>query len=335
MSDSSSTNKYYVATPVASDYESVNEDILTKASKFGVKSHRIVSAVGENANMVDQGATNFKYLEDHLLSTKGIKSLTSIFDADYVSKVRVMSGSTCKVLRFNRSHNIRTFDFIINYTQVSEFSSKIYKTIPVTAQYRGSLLFSGCSIVRDVDTMEELPLKLYAKYESIGDTLNNNVDLNAITDAKGGPGITLAYTFDDDYVYLYVKTISPIRTIPVGDGEFKDISYIEGAGTLIGETKPDLTVISDPVTGKTTPETFAPDTNLWCDITLSLKDTTIAHSGDNAEFVDYDDDALSVLAVTLREQSFTLLPTNDGEQIVIGMEPASTINMEIALILNR
>lgn len=330
MSDSSNSNKFYVVSPVSSDYEAANLDVLTKASKLGTKSHRIVSAVGKDANQIDQGATNFKYLEDHLFSTKGVKSLSSIFDSNYISTTRVLDGCIYKVLRFNRSHNIRTFEFIINYTQVSEYEAKVYKTLPVSAQYKGTLLFTGCSAVRNTNTLEELPLKLYAKYESIGDTLNNSVNLDNITEAKGGPGITLTYTFDDDYVYLYIKSISPIRLIPVGDGEYRDVSYIEGAGTLIGETKADIKHVINPITGDTKIEAFAPNTNLWCDITLSLKDTTIAHKGDDAEFVDYDNETLSKLATVLREQSFTLLPTNDGEQYVIGMEPSSAINMDIS-----
>lgn len=330
MSDSSNSNKFYVVSPVSSDYEAANLDVLTKTSKLGTKTHRIVSAVGKDANQIDSGATNFKYLEDHLFSTKGVKSLSSIFDSNYIETTRVLDGCIYKVLRFNRSHNIRTFEFIISYTQVSEYEAKVYKALPVTAQYKGVLLFTGCSAVRNTSTLEELPLKLYAKYESIGDTLNNSVNLDNITEAKGGPGITLAYTFDDDYVYLYIKSISPIRLIPVGDGEYRDISYIEGAGTLIGEAKADIKHVVDPVTGETKVEAFAPNTNLWCDVTLSLKDTTIAHKSDDAEFVDYDNKALSKLAVTLREQSFTLLPTNDGEQYVIGMEPSSVVNMDIS-----
>ena len=334
MSDSSNSNKYYVPTPIAADYEAANSDILTRASRFGVKSHRLLSAKGNRANKLDQGATNFRFLEDSLFSNKNVKlsksSAPSMFDSDYIQKMRELGGCTYKVLRFDRSHNIRSFDFIITYTQLNSFGAETYKPVLLTKQYKGSLLFTGCSIVRDTDTMEELPLKLYGKYESIGDTINNALDLDANENAKGGPTLKVKYTFDNNYVYLFLESVSPFRLIPVGDGEFIDISYTEGRGTLIGETRESINTTSNPITGAKKTTSFSSDNRIWCDVVLSLKDTTISHDVNNAEFVDYDDGTMATLATNLREQEIIFAPTNDGEQIVIGMEPSSNVNLEIA-----
>ena len=171
MSDSSNSNKYYVPTPIAADYEAANSDILNRASKFGIKSHRLLSAKGDRANQLDQGATNFRFLEDSLFSNKNVKlsknNAPSMFETDYIQKMKNIDGCVYKALRFDRSHNIRSFDFIITYTQLNGFGAETYKPVLLTKQFKGSLLFTGCSIVRDTDTMEELPLKLYGKYESI------------------------------------------------------------------------------------------------------------------------------------------------------------------------
>lgn len=333
MSDSSNTNKFYVSTPSSANYELANNSVLEKASKFGTISHRLLSAIGDRANIEDEGSTSYKYLEDHLFSTKNVKihksSTKSILNKDYVKDMYNEVGSVYKVLRFNRSHNIRAFDFIITYSQVSAFGSEVYKPIIQTKQFKGSLLFTGCSIVRDVETMEELPLKLYGKYESIGDTPNSRLDLDAADDARGGPSITLKYTFDDNYVYLYISSISPFRLIPIGDGEYRDISYIEGKGLLTGETKENLIVTDDAFNNSKKIVDFSNDNRIWCDISMSLKDVTISHDSDNAEFVDYDKDVLTKTSTVLREQSVSLIPTNDGEQIVIGIEPASTVNLDL------
>ena len=333
MSDSSNNvNKYYVNTPIAADYEGANSEVLSKASKFGSKSHRLLS--DKNKNIIDRGSTNFKYLESTLFSNKEVKfnknQSPSMFDTDYIKKVKSEEGCVYKVLRFNRSHNIRSFDFVLTYTQLNAFGSEIYKPVVLNKQFIGRLLFTGCSIIRDADTMEELPLRLCGKYESIGDTVNNNIDLDANVDAKGGPTITFKYSFDNDYVYLFIVSLSPFRLIPMGDGEFIDISYAEGKGSLIGENKKTLSVIANPITGSKKSVNYFSDNRVYTDVVLSLKDTTISHDTNDIEFVDYDDVVMNNVAILSRAQDLVMYPTNDGEQIVIGMEPASTVNMEIA-----
>lgn len=333
MSDSSNNvNKYYVNTPIAADYEGANSEVLSKASKFGSKSHRLLS--DKNKNIIDRGSTNFKYLESTLFSNKEVKfnknQSPSMFDTDYIKKVKSEEGCVYKVLRFNRSHNIRSFDFILTYTQLNAFGSEIYKPVVLNKQFIGRLLFTGCSIIRDADTMEELPLRLCGKYESIGDTVNNNIDLDANVDAKGGPTITFKYSFDNDYIYLFIASLSPFRLIPMGDGEFIDISYAEGKGSLISENKKTLSVIADPITGSKKSVNYFSDNRVYTDVVLSLKDTTISHDTNDIEFVDYDDVVMNNVAILSRAQDLVMYPTNDGEQIIIGMEPASTVNMEIA-----
>lgn len=334
MSDSSNSNKYYVPTPIAANYEAANSEVLLRTSKFGTKTHRLFSAKGENANIVDQGATNFKYLEDTMFSNTKVKlhkaTALSMFDDNYLKEMRKENGCVCKVLRFDRSHNIRSFDFIITYSQLTAFGADIYKPIVLIKQFKGTLLFTGCSIIRDTDTKEELPLKLYGKYESIGDTANNTVDIDANMDSKGGPTIKVKYTFDSKYVYVFLSGVSPFRLIPIGDGEFVDISYAEGKGSLVGETKENFIVTDNPLTGTKKAVSFSGDSRVWFDVNLSLKDTTISHDVNNAEFVDYDEETMGTTALALKEQEIEFIPTNDGEQVVINMEPASTVNLEIA-----
>lgn len=332
MSDSSdNVNKYYVNTPIAADYEGANSEVLKKASTFSKKSHRFFADKGKT--VIDKGTTNFKYIEDTLFNNREVEldknSSPSMFDIDYIDQIRKQQNCVYKVLRFDRSHNIRSFDFILNYSQVNSFGAEIYKPVVLNKQFIGHLLFTGCSIVRDTDTMEELPLKMYGKYESIGDTVNNNIDLDANVDAKGGPTFTFKYSFDNNYVYLFVSSLSPFRLIPTADGEFIDISYAEGKGSLIGETKNALSVIADPIVGSKKNVDYNSDNRIYADIQLSIKDTTISHDSNNIEFVDYDDVVMNNVAVLSRAQEFTLFPTNDGEKVVINMEPASAINMEI------
>lgn len=327
-------NNYYVATPSSSDYEQANTDVIVRANKFSKRTHRLLTAIGDEANVTDGSSTNFKYLEDRLFSTKDIKMLStsdiSMLDENYINECRKL-GCTYKVFRFNRKFNIRSFDFILTYKQLSAYGARIYKPVEITKQFKGSLLFSGCSIIRDVDTMEEIPLKLYGKYESIGDNCSDSEDVDFSNNAKGGPSIKFRYTYDDEYVYFYIISISPYRLIPTGNGEYKDISYAENKGLLADESKVNVNVISDPFKKKYRSTINEGDSRVWCEVSLSLKDTSMSHTLNNPKFVDYTEcEDLNASSYENRAKEITLVPTNDGEQVVIGMAPSSQVNMELA-----
>lgn len=328
----SNNKNYYVTSPIGSDYEGVTDEAINRGVDFSKRTHRMLSASGDNENRYDGGSTGFKYLEGTLFSTKNVKFLDSdpsMLDTDFIKSVKDKDGCVYNVLRFDRSYNIRAFDFIITYTQLSDWEAKVYKSIPVTRQFKGSLLFTGCSIIRDTETMEELPLKLYAKYESIGDTVGENVDLDCKLDTKGGPALTLSYTYDSDYIYVYISSISPFRLIPSSDGEFKDVSYIENTGSLVGESKPDVQVIKDPSTGVMKTQPFARNNTIWCDVSIALRDQTTTHTNADTHPKPFEDKLLED-SYQLKTTSFVLAPTNDGEQKVIGMAPDSDVSLEIA-----
>ena len=329
-----SKNNYYVTSPIGSDYEGVSEEAISRGIDFSKRNHRMLSGKGEYENRYDGGSTGFKYVEDTLLSTKNVKFVEAdlpMTEVGFIKSVKDREGCVYNVIKFDRSYNIRAFDFIITYSQLSDWQVKTHKPIPVRRQFRGSLLFTGCSIVRDTNTMEELPLKLYAKYESIGDTVGENVDIDGKIDTKGGPAIGFSYTYDSDYIYVYVSSISPFRLIPTGDGEYKDISYLENSGTLVGEVKENVHLIKDPATGVKKIEPYSRNKTIWCDLSIALRDQTTTHTNADSHFVPYKEvpDLLSD-AYMEKTTNFILVPTNDGEQMVIGMAPDSDVGLEIA-----
>ena len=327
-----SSSNYYITSPTGSDYEGVNDEVVSRGTDFSKRTHRIISGKGENENTYDGGSTAFKYTEAVLLSTKNVsfeETDPSMTEESFISSIRNKEGCIYQMLKFDRKHNIRTFDFILTYTQLSNFQAKTYKAIPITKQYRGSLLFTGCSIIRNTETMEEYPLKLYAKYESIGDTIGEDIDVDAKIDSKGGPTITFKYTYDSENVYLYICSISPFRLIPIADGSFQDISYFEDKGTFTDEVKENVRTISDPISGIRKTEKFSRDKDLWCDVSMQFRDTTICHTNGDMHAVKFDEKLFNN-AYTSKETEFKLIPTNDGEQMVIGMSPDSDIGLEIA-----
>ena len=326
------SSNYYITSPTGSDYEGVNDEVVSRGTTFSKRTHRLISGKGENENTYDGGSTAFKYTEAVLLSTKNVsfeETDPSMTEENFISNVKNKEGCVYQMLKFDRKHNIRTFDFILTYTQLSNFQAKTYKPIPITKQYKGSLLFTGCSIIRDTETMEEYPLKLYAKYESIGDTIGEDIDIDAKIDSKGGPAITFKYTYDTENVYVYISSVSPFRLIPIEDGFLQDISYFEDKGTFTGEEKGNVRIIADPLTGIRKTEKFSRDKDIWCDISMQFRDTTICHTNGDMHAIPFDDKLLNN-NYTSKETEFKLIPTNDGEQMIIGMSPDSDIGFEIA-----
>ena len=328
----SSQNKSYVSSPTAADYMTMNTKVTKEISSLPKRNHRLISALGDNANRSDGGPNGFKYVEGVLLSTKDVsfsKTDLGMTDVGFLSEAVKKDGAVYNMIRFSRKNNIRSFDFILTYTQVSSYGAKVYKAVPVTKQFKGSFIFTGCSQVRDTATYEKLPLTMYAKYEYIGGSIGENVDLNSKIDSRGGPTFNFKYTFDNDYVYIYLDTISPFRLIPVGNGEFQDISYAINEGTFTNEVKDNPMETKDALSQIKKEVDFTSDKVIWCDVNLSLCDTTISHEKDNVEVVAFDE-KLKDENYVLKEDEFSIAPSANGEEVVLGLIPATESNFEAA-----
>lgn len=328
----SSQNSRYVSSPTAADYMTMNTKVTKEISSLTKRNHRLISALGDNANRSDGGPNGFKYIEGILLSTKDIsfsKTDLGMTDVGFLSEAVKKDGVVYNMIRFSRKSNIRSFDFILTYTQVSSYGAKVYKAVPVTKQFKGSFIFTGCSQVRDTTTYEKLPLTMYAKYEYIGGSIGENVDLNSKIDSRGGPTFNFKYTFDDDYVYVYLDAISPFRLIPIGNGEFQDISYAINEGTFTNEIKDNLMDTKDALSQIKKEVNFTSDKVIWCDVNLSLCDTTISHEKDNVEVVAFDE-KLKEENYVLKEDEFSIVPSANNEEIVLGLIPSTESNFEVA-----
>lgn len=328
----SSQNKSYVSSPTAADYMTMNTKVTKEISSLPKRNHRLISALGDNANRSDGGPNGFKYVEGVLLSTKDVsfsKTDLGMTDVGFLSEAVKKEGAVYNMIRFSRKNNIRSFDFILTYTQVSSYGAKVYKAVPVTKQFKGSFIFTGCSQIRDTTTYEKLPLTMYAKYEYIGGSIGENVDLNSKIDSRGGPAFNFKYTFDNDYVYIYLDAISPFRLIPVGNGEFQDISYAINEGTFTNEVKDSPMETKDAISQIKKEVDFTSDKVIWCDVNLSICDTTISHEKDNIEVVEFDE-KLKDENYVLKEDEFSIAPSANGEEVVLGLIPATESNFEAA-----
>ncbi len=328
----SSQNNSYVSSPTAADYMTMNTKVTKEISSLPKRNHRLISALGDNANRSDGGPNGFKYIEGVLLSTKDVsfsKTDLGMTDVGFLSEAVKKDGAVYNMIRFSRKNNIRSFDFILTYTQVSSYGAKVYKAVPVTKQFKGSFIFTGCSQVRDTTTYEKLPLTMYAKYEYIGGSIGENIDLNSKIDSRGGPTFNFKYTFDNDYVYIYLDAISPFRLIPIGNGEFQDISYAINEGTFTNEVKDNLMETKDALSQIKKEVDFTSDKVIWCNVNLSLCDTTISHEKDNVEVVAFDE-KLKEENYVLKEDEFSIVPSANGEEVVLGLVPSTESNFEVA-----
>ena len=125
------SSNYYITSPTGSDYEGVNDEVVSRGTTFSKRTHRLISGKGENENTYDGGSTAFKYTEAVLLSTKNVsfeETDPSMTEENFISNVKNKEGCVYQMLKFDRKHNIRTFDFILTYTQLSNFQAKMLST---------------------------------------------------------------------------------------------------------------------------------------------------------------------------------------------------------------
>ena len=103
--------------------------------------------------------------------------------------------------------------------------------------------------------------------------------------------------------------------IPVGNGEFQDISYAINEGTFTNEVKDSPMETKDALSQIKKEVDFTSDKVIWCDVNLSICDTTISHEKDNIEVVEFDE-KLKDENYVLKEDEFSIAPSANGEEVV-------------------
>jgi hypothetical protein len=320
----------YVPSPNESDFISQDARLITFGKEQSHTSPRLLTAMGDKINREDSGPNGFTYVEAVLLSTAEVdfrSSDTPMTDEAFFQNVKGKPGLVYNVLSFNRKHNMRTFDFVLSYEQLNSWAAKAYKPVPVVKQFKGSLIFSGCSTIFNKDIGEQWPLALHTRYELIGDSLGEDDSLDGFGGTKGGPKIICTYTYDEDKVYFYIKNIFPYRVIPVGQGKFQDISIGDNSGTLTYETKPKRLTEADHVTGTREETPYERDAVTYCKVSLSLRDTTISHKDSGLEVIPFSS-YMGTLAKNAK--SFPIAPGRNDAVQTSGFTLASDVNTEVA-----
>ena len=111
----SSQNKSYVSSPTAADYMTMNTKVTKEISSLPKRNHRLISALGDNANRSDGGPNGLKYVEGVLLSTKDVsfsKTDLGMTDVGFLSEAVKKEGSVYNMIRFSRKNNIRSFVWV-------------------------------------------------------------------------------------------------------------------------------------------------------------------------------------------------------------------------------
>ena len=322
----------YISSPVASEYKTQNSEAITRALDYSKLSHRLIGAKDKNIRL--NAPSSFKYFESTMFSTKDVsfvESDVSMLNNSFLDSMKSRAGVVYKVLKFNRKHNMRSFDFVLSYTQNCDWASEAYKTVPVTKKYIGSILFSGCSNIKDTTTYENLPLELHARFESVGGSIGTENSVDGMGDSKGGPAITITYSYTSDYVYLFISSISPCRIIPRGNGEYVDISYVEDAGLFTGEIKSQENIRSNVANNESKKISFTRNPAIHCEVEMSIRDTSISNTDSDILSVNYSDEITGSVKTTIdaNAKTFTLRPTN-GEICTVGFTPANDTDLEIA-----
>lgn len=322
----------YIVSPINSDYLSKNNEAIRAGINFSNLSKRILSNLGSNTK--DSGIGGFKFFETTLFSNKNMsfrEDDISSLDSNFFSTICSRENVEYNVIRFKRNHNIRSFDFILTFIQYSEWG-KLYKSKPITKQFIGSILLSGCSKVKDNNTYEYLPLELRAKYESVGDSIGSSESFEGAGDSKGGPSITVNYSYDSEYIYIFVSNIFPFRLIPTVNGEYEDISYAEDLGSFIGEEKKKIVKEKNLLTGESSYSNFVSNKNVFFDIFISIRDNTIVNTDGDIQTVSYNDLNVDIRNVMIsNSKNIVISPTNNGEENVIGISPVSNVNLEVGV----
>jgi hypothetical protein len=271
-------NSQYVNSPTPDDYIAQEDKSIKFAAEQSKDSRRLLGAMGRNINSIDKGLNSFKYAEALLFSTADASfsnTDNAITDENYFTSVKDNPGVVYNVIKFNKRYNIRTFDFILTYRQFNSWGADIYKPVSITKQFRGNLIFTGCSNIKDLKSYELLPLKLHTRYELIGDSLGSGDSVTKYGSTKGGPTIYFTYECDEEYVYLYISNLFPYEYVPVAPGILQGISNADNSSYFTHESHAKKIIEKDHISGVLgeAPADYNPIT--YCEVYLSLRDTTI------------------------------------------------------------
>lgn len=324
--------KKYVSSPVASYYKSKNTEAIQTALGMSKSNRRFLSSKDKVSRI--NAPNSFRFFETELISTKNVKfteSSPSMLDPNFIEYCKGAPGRVYNVIRFDRKHNIKQLDFTLTYNQIANWGAGKFTTAPVTRTFIGSIVFTGCSTIKDTETYDDIPFEAHVRYESICDGIGDENSIDGFGDSKGGPSVTFSYGITDDYVYIFASDITPFRMIPKEDGTFVDISYAEGRGTFVGEVRENVTVKNDKLTGSTKLVPFSANKDIHFDLFVSFKDISISSSDSELEVVDILSDDFKrdyeIMKPTIN--SFTVRPTK-GEVVTHGMTPATDVDLEIA-----
>jgi hypothetical protein len=320
----------YVASPTETAFLSKDEELLVFGKELSSASPRLLGAMDRNENIKSKGPNSFRYFEAQLFSTRNIEFSQKdlpMTDENFFSMVKEKPHLIYNALVFNRKHNIRTFDFILTYRQLNMWAADVYKPIPITKQFRGSLIFSGCSTIHDILTAERIPLTLALRYELIGDSMGEDDSLDGFGGTKGGPKICLSYTYDEDKVYVYISSLFPYRINPVNPGIFQDISIGENTGYLTYEEKPKKIIEADHLSGRIEEVQYERNAVTFCDVFLSLRDTSIS-SSEGLSLVPMSD--IELTALKGNTETVSIAPSRHEAVQTVGFTLASDINTEVA-----
>lgn len=328
----SNLTKNYVSSPTPIEYKTANSEALGSLLGISKSNKRLLSA--RDKSISPSSSDSFKYFETTLMSSKEVTFNAgdpSMLDTDFASFLKTKAKRKYNVIRFDRKHNIKSFDFTLTYTQLAEWGAKNQIATPITRAFLGSILFTGCSNVKNTETYEDLPLEAHVRFESIGDGVGTEGAVDGFGDNMGGPSFTFTYSFTSKYIYLFVSAITPFRLIPKADGTFVDLSYAEGRGQYVGETREKNAVNLNKETGATQYVGFTANADVHFDLEMSIRDNSISSVDSNFTAVDIsskdftDDEAV----IATNAKTFTIHPTR-GEICTYGMMPASDVDLEVA-----
>jgi hypothetical protein len=330
MSEISTHSSPFVPSPTGTDYLSQDERLLDFGKEQSSATPRLLGAIGDDANRIDYGPNNFRYFEAELFSTKKIDFINTdlpMTDENFFNSIKNKPGLTHNVITFNRKHNIRSFDFILTYKQLNLWAADVYKPIPITKQFRGSFIFSGCSTIFNTVTAERRPLVLAARYELIGDSMGEDDSLDEFGGTKGGPKILLSYTYDEDNIYVYLSGLFPYRINPVGSGKFQDISIGNNTGNLTYEEKPKKLIEENHLTGMIRENQYERNGETLCEVYLSLRDTTIS-STEGLSTIPINE--IDLESLQKNTTTLSILPSRNEAIKNIGFSLANDVNTEVA-----
>jgi hypothetical protein len=318
----------YVPSPTEVDYANQDAKLLNYGKKLSNINPRILPPLTSETR--DGGPNSFKYIEGLLFSTRNVEFKNNdipMTEEKWLGSIRNRPLLKHNVIKFNRNHNIRSFEFILSYSQLNRWAGNTYEPIAITKQFKGSLLFTGCSYIYDKDLGERLPMELHARYELIGDSLGEGDAIDEFGGNKGGPRIIFTYTYDLDNVYVYISDLYPVRLAPVGAGYFEDISMGDDTGNFTFEKKRQRLIEKDHIKGIKEEDFYIRDAVTYCDVTISLKDTTIGNRDEPLEFIPINDIDTDILEKNSQQPPPKVVACREapkrGHLVIRGLHPAA------------